>query len=50
MIFFRSRERRTHPFGELDMGGEALFELREQRPDSFAQRFEAFRHKLNRRL
>jgi hypothetical protein len=47
MIFFRSRERGAHPFGELDMGGEALFELLEARPDDFAQRFESFRHNLN---
>ena len=46
MIFFRSSERGADPFGELDMRRDALFELREQRPNGFAQRFETFRHKL----
>jgi hypothetical protein len=32
------------------MRGDALFELREQRPDGFAQRFESFRHDLNGKL
>jgi hypothetical protein len=32
------------------MGSDALFELREHRPDRFAQRFESFRHNLNSKL
>ena len=46
MIFFGSRERGAHSFSELDMGGDALFELGEQRSNGFAQRFESFRHNL----